>query len=383
MNHLPQPDKVALNHSQILTKRIKQQINQNHNWISFADYMQMALYEPQYGYYAGGLKKFGVKGDFITAPELTPLFGQALAKQIHDLLPQTAGNIYEFGAGSGQLASTLLNTLSENQFNHYYIIELSADLISRQQHTINTHAPHLAHKVKHLAQLPATLDGILLGNEVLDAMPVPVYQRNGSQIAEMGVSWQEDKLVWQKKICHDANVCQQILHTFPQTATPYQSELHPRQYAFIATLAEKLERGAMIWIDYGFDASQYYHPQRQQGTLIGHYRHHVIHDVFFNPGLTDLTSHVNFTRIADAGIDHHLDLIGYTSQSTFLLNLDIIQLLEQTGKPDEPAYIAAATACQTLLAPQEMGELFKVIAFGKKIDPDWRGFSQGDQCHKL
>ena len=383
MNHTPSPDKAALEYSQKLINLIKQQIDQKNNWISYVEYMQMTLYTPKYGYYAGGSQKFGGVGDFITAPELTPLFGQTLAGQLIELLPQTAGNIYEFGAGTGLLAATVLNTLTENQFNNYYIIELSADLINRQQQTIHTLAPHLIHKVRHLSKLPTSFDGILIGNEVLDAMPVPVYQRLGSEVVEMGVSWQDDGFVWQQKTVKDLMIRQQVLETFPNTNTPYQSELHPQQYAFISTLAQKLQRGAMIWIDYGFDAAQYYHPQRQQGTIIGHHRHHVIHDVFFRPGLTDLTAHVNFTRIADAGIDNKLDLVGYTNQSTFLLNLNITQLLQQTGQPDSPSYIAAASACHTLLAPHEMGELFKVIAFGKKIDTDWLGFRHGDLCCKL
>ncbi len=383
MDNLPIPDTCELSSSQALTLLIKQQILQNNNWISFTDYMQLVLYTPEYGYYSSNSQKFGPNGDFITAPELSPLFGQTLAKQLLELLPQTAGNIYEFGAGSGQLAITLLNALPENLINRYYIIELSANLKNRQQHTIHRHAPHLAHKITHLSALPDYLDGILLGNEVLDAIPVPVYQRNESEITEMGVCWQEDKFVWQKKIVTDQNTRQQISELFPETNSSYQSELHPQQQAFIATLAQKLQRGAMIWIDYGFDAAQYYHPQRQQGTLIGHYRHHVIHDAFFYPGLTDLTTHVNFTTIADAAINNGLDLIGYITQASFLLNLGITRLLEQTGEPQETSYIQAATACQTLLAPHEMGELFKVIAFGKNIAVDWLGFSQGDMCHKL
>lgn len=383
MNHLPRPDQSALTNSQILTSLIKQQIEQQHNWIAFAEYMQMVLYTPYYGYYAGGSQKLGHRGDFITAPELTPLFGLVVASQLEELLPQTAGNIYEFGAGTGMLAATMLKVLPENLLQHYYIIELSADLASRQQQSIRMHVPHMADKVIHLSELPAHFDGVLIGNEVLDALPVPVYRRLGSEITELGVSWHENHFVWQQKTVNNINIRQQILDTFPQTDTPYQSELHPQQYAFIATMAQKLQRGAMIWIDYGFDAAQYYHPQRLQGTLIGYYRHHVIHDVFFHPGLTDLTAHVNFTSIADAGIDNDLDLIGYTNQSTFLRNLNITHLLQQTGQPSDRSFIAAASACQTLLAPHEMGELFKVIAFGKNIDIDWRGFSHGDLCHKL
>lgn len=382
MDNLPTPEKAALISSQKLSELIQQKIRQQNNWLSFADYMQMALYTPDYGYYTGGAQKFGRDGDFITAPVLTPLFGQTLAHQLDVLLPQTAGNIYEFGAGTGHLAASVLPALHSQYFQHYYIIELSAELAQRQREYIQTHAPDQIHKVTHLTQLPEQFDGILIGNEVLDAMPVPVYLRQTNQITEMGVSWLDNQFVWQDKPATSA-VIQQVMETFPDTAEPYQSELHPQQYAFVATLAQKLKRGAMIWIDYGFDAAQYYHVQRRQGTLIGHYRHHTVHDPFFYPGLTDLTAHVNFTRIADAGIDNHLDLIGYTNQATFLLNLGITELLAKTGKPEENAYIQTASACHTLLDAHEMGELFKVIAFGKDIDVDWQGFIYGDLCHKL
>jgi SAM-dependent MidA family methyltransferase len=383
MDNIPRPEKAALASSQTLTELILQRIQQQDNWLSFADYMQMALYTPGYGYYTGGAQKFGKDGDFITAPVLTPLFGQTLAQQLNALLPQTAGNIYEFGAGTGQLAASILPALHSSQLQHYYIIELSAELAQRQREYIHTHAPAQANKVIHLTQLPAQFDGILLGNEILDAMAVPVYQRQGNQVTEMGVSWLDGQLNWQPRPVYNPAVQQQVLDIFPATAEYYQSELHPQQYAFVATLAQKMQRGAMIWIDYGFDAAQYYHPQRQQGTLIGHYRHHTIHNPFYYPGLTDLTAHVNFTRIADAGIDNNLDLIGYTSQATFLLNLGITELLAQTGQPADTAYIQAASACHTLLDAHEMGELFKVIAFGKDINVDWQGFILGDLCHKL
>lgn len=382
MDNLPTPEKAALISSQKLSELIQQKIRQQNNWLSFADYMQMALYTPDYGYYTGGAQKFGRDGDFITAPVLTPLFGQTLVHQLDALLPQTAGNIYEFGAGTGHLAASVLPALHSQHFQHYYIIELSAELAQRQREYIQTHAPDQIHKVTHLTQLPEQFDGILIGNEVLDAMPVPVYRRQANQITEMGVSWLNNQFVWQDKPATSAAI-QQVMETFPDTAESYQSELHPQQYAFVATLAQKLKRGAMIWIDYGFDAAQYYHVQRRQGTLIGHYRHHTVHDPFFYPGLTDLTAHVNFTRIADAGIDNHLDLIGYTNQATFLLNLGITELLAKTGKPEENAYIQTASACHTLLDAHEMGELFKVIAFGKDIDVDWQGFIYGDLCHKL
>ena len=377
---LPSPD--AQTSSAHLTKLIKNEIKQHQNWISFSRFMELALYTPQYGYYSGGSHKIGTDGDFITAPTLTPLFGQTLAKQLAELLPQTAGNIYEFGAGTGHLAATLLQNLSDG-LNHYYIIELSAELAERQrQHILEHTSPETAAKVIHLTTLPEHFDGIIIGNEVLDAMPVErlIYQDEGFQ--QIGVSLENDELIEVIRPLTQAELTQTAALYFPPLPS-YTSELHPAQYAFIQTLAAKLQRGGMIFIDYGFDAAQYYHPQRHMGTLIGHYRHHTVHDPFFLPGLTDLTAHVNFTDIAQAATDAGLDLIGYTTQANFLLNLGITDLLAQTGHPDTAAYLTAAAAVQQLVNPHEMGELFKVIAFGKNIDTNWQGFAFGDICHTL
>lgn len=380
---LPLPDTAALAQSNALINLIKDQIQQNNGWLAFDKYMEIALYTPQYGYYCNGTAKFGAGGDFITAPVLSPLFGQTLARQLSKLLPQTAGNIYEFGAGDGQLATTLLKTIPDHLLKNYFIIELSSELSQRQYQYIEQQAPEHIHKVHYLHSLPDYFDGVILGNEILDAMPVPVYQRKNGYITEKGVSWENNQLIWKDQPVEDINRLNEIKRLFPDTSYLYQSELHPRQYAFIATLAKKLHQGAILLIDYGFDQTQYYHSQRHQGSLIGHYRHHSIHDVFFHPGLTDLTAHVNFTRIADAGVDNNLDLIGYTTQAHFLLNLGITELLDQIGSPEEAEFICAAAACHTLLNQHEMGELFKVMAFGKNIDVDWQGFKYGDLCHKL
>ncbi|WP_304334496.1 class I SAM-dependent methyltransferase [Conchiformibius steedae] len=381
--HLPPPDAEAQTASHTLCALIREQIAHSGGAIPFSQFMQLALYHPQYGYYSGGSHKIGTAGDFVTAPLLTPLFADALAVQLAQLLPQTSGAIYEFGAGTGALAAQLLNALSDTVIN-YYIIEVSPNLSARQLEHIKQHAPQHAHKVRHLSALPEQLDGILIGNEVLDAMPVERVRRlaDGS-VARMGVTWQDEHFAW----CELAEIpddLQKQAHTLLPPLPDYTSELHPAQHAFIRTLAQKLVRGGMIWLDYGFDQAQYYHPQRQDGTLIGHYRHHSIHDPFYRVGLTDLTAHVNFTDIAQAATDAGLDLIGYTSQAYFLLNLDILGNMQQRFPDTEHSdYLQAAAAVHTLTAPHEMGELFKVIAFGKNLDPDWQGFATGDLCHKL
>jgi hypothetical protein len=380
---LPLPSPAAQQSSANLQTLLAEEIKKHGNWIPFSRFMELVLYAPQYGYYTGGGHKIGNDGDFITAPTLTPLFARTLARQLQELLPQTAGNIYEFGAGTGQLAADLLNNLS-NGINRYYIIEVSPELAARQKNLIQTLAPQAAPKIVHLSALPETFDGIIIGNEVLDAMPVEIIRKDeGGSFEHVGVCLDNDRFTYSARPLHDLQLSALASLYFPKISSPYTSELHPQQYAFIRTLASRLAHGCMIFIDYGFDAAQYYHPQRNQGTLIGHYRHHVIHNPFDFIGLADLTAHVNFTDIAQAGTDAGLDLIGYLPQSHFLLNLGITELLAQTGKTDSAAYIREAAAVQKLIDQHEMGELFKVIAFGKNINIDWTGFCFGDICHKL
>ena len=380
---LPLPSPAAQQSSANLQTLLAEEIRKHGNWIPFSRFMELVLYTPQYGYYTGGSHKIGNNGDFITAPTLTPLFARTLARQLQELLPQTAGNIYEFGAGTGQLAADLLNNLSDG-INRYYIIEISPELAARQKDLIQTLAPQAAQKIVHLSALPETFDGIIIGNEVLDAMPVEIIRKDeGGSFEHVGVCLDNDRFTYSARPLHDLQLSALASLYFPKLSSPYTSELHPQQYAFIRTLASRLELGCMIFIDYGFDAAQYYHPQRNQGTLIGHYRHHIIHNPFDFIGLADLTAHVNFTDIAQAGTDAGLDLIGYLPQSHFLLNLGITELLAQTGKTDSAAYIREAAAVQKLIDQHEMGELFKVIAFGKNINIDWTGFCFGDICHKL
>ena len=380
---LPLPSPAAQQSSANLQTLLAEEVKKYGNWIPFSRFMELVLYAPQYGYYTGGSHKIGNNGDFITAPTLTPLFARTLARQLQELLPQTAGNIYEFGAGTGQLAADLLNNLSDG-INRYYIIEISPELAARQKDLIQTLAPQAAQKIIHLSALPETFDGIIIGNEVLDAMPVEIIRKDeGSSFEHVGVCLDNDRFTYSARPLHDLQLSALASLYFPKISSPYTSELHPQQYAFIRTLASRLEHGCMIFIDYGFDAAQYYHPQRNQGTLIGHYRHHVIHNPFDFIGLADLTAHVNFTDIAQAGTDAGLDLIGYLPQSHFLLNLGITELLAQTGKTNSAAYIREAAAVQKLIDQHEMGELFKVIAFGKNINIDWTGFCFGDICYKL
>lgn len=387
MNHAKIPtlnaEQVAA--SQALTQHIVAQIQAQGGSIPFSQFMQLALYARQHGYYTGGAHKIGTAGDFITAPTLTPLFAETLAVQLLPLLPQTAGHVYEFGAGTGALATNLLNHLS-GSLKNYYIIELSRELCQRQQQYIQQHAPQHAHKVQWLNTLPQHFDGILIGNEVLDAMPIErIRQTANGQLQRAHVILKNQQFAIQYQALTQNHLIQAAQNYFPrQHQNDYTSELHPTQHAFIQTLAKKITRGGMIWIDYGFDCYQYYHPQRDDGTLIAHHRHHSIHDPFYRIGLSDLTAHINFSDIAQAGVDAGLELIGYTTQAHFLLNLGLLDILTTAHpKTDSPAYLKTAHAVQQLINQHEMGELFKVIAFGKHIQTDWQGFTYGDMCHKL
>lgn len=380
---LPEPSLIEQEHSRLLCQMIRERIDSSHGWIPFSQYMDMALYTPKYGYYNGGAVKIGAEGDFITAPTLSPLFGTVIANQLNQLLPQTDGCIYEFGAGTGALALSLIQHINPDVLKAYYIIEVSPDLAQKQSSLLAQHLSNQDYaKIVHLSELPEQFDGIVIGNEVLDAMPVEIMQWNSGSIHRMGISVEQEKLVWQSRPAPES--LKQLTEQLPiSSIDEYTSEIHPQQQAWVHTVAQKMQRGAILMIDYGFDAQQYYHPQRNQGTLIGHYRHHTIHDVLYYPGLVDITAHVNFTAIADAGVASGLELIGYTTQANFLINLGIAEILQEHGQPSDTKFIQAASACQVLLSPHEMGELFKVIALGKNIDTTWQGFCVGDITHKL
>lgn len=379
---LPQLSEQQLADNQALNMQIQQKINKLGGFLPFVDYMNMALYAPKYGYYSGRLEKIGVNGDFTTSPQLTDLFGKSIANQAKQILPQTAGNLYEFGAGTGKLAIDILNSLPENICNKYYIIELSKDLQERQKEYIKTHAPQHLHKIEHLYSLPETFDGMILGNEILDAMPCEIVEKRDNTIYRFGVKNTPQGFDWTEEKANGL-LLEQALHKLPDSNDTYRTEINLYAQAFVKTIAERLRRGGILWIDYGFDANEYYHPQRSMGTLIGHYRQHTINNPFMFTGQMDLTAHVDFSAIADSTMQTEIDFIGYTNQANFLIACGITDLLAQIGDSSSHEYIKSAAACQKLLNPHEMGELFKCIAFSKNIDTDWLGFSGLDLSHKL
>lgn len=383
MTTLPAPSADALATSQALCALIRQTISDAGGWIPFSRYMELALYAPGLGYYSAGSHKLGSAGDFTTAPEMSAFFGRTLARQIAELLPQTGGTVYEFGAGTGKLAIDILTELQALDClpQRYVIIDLSADLIERQQTAIRAALPHLADRLQWLSVLPAELDGVIIGNEVLDAMPCELLHWT-PEPRQRGVALDGEQFIWQDRPIQDPTLQRQAQALNIRQAG-YISELSLSNIAFIHTLARHLVRGAILLVDYGYPAGEFYHPQRHMGTLIGHYRHHTVDDPFFLPGLMDLTCHVDFTAIAQSGIDAGLDLIGYTTQAQFLINAGITQLLGELDADDSASYLPVVAMVQKLLSMQEMGELFKVIGFGRGVSIDWLGFTQGDRCHTL
>ena len=380
---LPVPDREALAFSQELSTRIAAEIARRGGWLSFARYMEMALYEPGLGYYSNPGQVFGAAGDFVTAPELTPLFGATLARQVSPWLkdPALAGSgqvVLEVGGGSGMLAAQLLNAL-DNVGHHevrYLILELSAERREHQRQTLKSLAPGLMDRVGWLDTFPESFAGVVVANELLDAMPVQLFEWQAdaeAELQEMGVTWVDGRFAWAPRPA-DAVLTETVAalrnRLGPEGAqwhSPYRSEICPAQQAWMRTLADCMTAGVVMLLDYGFAAPEYYHPQRDQGTLMCHYRHRSHADPFLWPGLSDITAHVDFTALARAATAEGFSLVGYTSMAAFLLNAGLLDELADLPREPESFWFAQAQAVQQLISEAEMGELFKVIAFEKNL----------------
>lgn len=379
LTELPAPDADALAASRALCARIRSELRAHGNWMSFARYMERVLYEPGLGYYAAGSAKLGAGGDFVTAPELGPLFAQTLAAQVSASLQSAGGAILELGAGSGALAEGLLEELARRGAAPpaYFILEPSPELRDRQHRRIGGRATWLE-------QLPERFRGVILANEVADALPVHAVTWTDRGINERGVCENEGELAWAERAASGfvLEAARAIEIPLPPSGR-YRSEIGLAARAWIAALAGALEAGTLLVIDYGFARSEYYHPQRSTGTLMCHYRHRAHGDVFLHPGLQDVTAHVDFSALADAAAHAGLDVLGYATQAQFLVNCGITDVLARGDASDVPRYAPRAAEANTLLAPSEMGELFKVLALGRGVDSALPGFAHGDRVHTL
>lgn len=380
---LPLPDSDALAASHALQQEIAAHIEEAGGAIPFSRFMELALYAPRLGYYSGGAAKLGASGDFTTAPEISPLFGEALARAAAAIIAQSAPNIIEFGAGTGKLARDVLTALADEgvQVNSYTIIELSGELRARQQEALKDFP-----QVEWRNGFPDAFNGVVLANEVLDAMPVELVLKTDDGWRRQMVTIEEGRFAYVQAALDDA-LAAQLARQIPDADTlpaGYLTELHPVACGFMGSLATMFDgnKGAAILLDYGFPAHEYYVDQRSGGTLMCHYRHHSHPDPFFLPGLQDITAHVDFTAMALAAQDAGLPVLGYLNQSGFLLACGIGDLLLRTDPDDAVRYLPQSKAVHKLVAPSEMGELFKVLIVGHAVDlPD--AILRADRRHRL
>ena len=360
----PVPTPAALAHSDALLAEIGTRIDAAGGWLDFSEYMELALYAPGLGYYSAGSQKFGAAGDFVTAPEMTPAFGACLARAIAPLL-EPGDAILELGAGSGALASALLDALpgAGGPDVDYCVLEVSGELGARQKERL------AGYPVRWLSELPADFRGVMLANEVADALPVRRFRWGPDRLQALGVAREGAALRWHARTA-DKELAAVIDACRDRGASPwpagYTSEYCPRLVPWVRSLAASLSRGLLLIFDYGLPAREYYHPQRADGTLLCHYRHRAHPDPFLWPGLQDITAWVDFTAVAEAGAEAGLDLLAYTTQAHFLMANGLLH----APTPDEPvAQARHAADLRRLLLPGEMGETFKVLALGRGVSP--------------
>jgi SAM-dependent MidA family methyltransferase len=389
---LPEPGPEAKAHSEQLSQKILRALRR-HPHMTFAQYMEMALYTPGLGYYASGLPKIGAQGDFITAPEVSPLFSRCLARQAAQILPQLSEpNILEFGAGQGTMAKDILLELEalDEPLAHYYILELSADLRERQRFTLKENLPdELFKKIVWLDRLPEkAISAVVLANEVLDAMPFERLRIEPHQALQAYVRYDEasGQFDWDyqkitaKPLQQFANQLIDFLGNVSDLG--YETEINLNIGPWLKALGESIGQGIVILIDYGYTRQEYYQPARVMGTLRCHYQHRAHSNPFFYPGLQDITAHVDFTAVAEAAYDSGFKVTGFTTQAHFLMGAGLLEMSAQTDAP-MTEQLRIAQQIKTLTLPNEMGETFKVIALSKQLDLKLIGFNLRDLRHQL
>ena len=394
-------DDAATEHSARARAHLMNQIEAAGGWLAFERFMDLALYAPALGYYSGGAQKLGADGDFTTAPEVSRLFGACVAVQCAEILSELrSGSVLEIGAGSGRLAADILARLeSEGRLPvRYSILEISADLRERQRAYLERRLPHLLARVHWLDRPPEQpFEGVILANEVLDALPVARFRWRESSVDEsgavnelgvvdeLGVAISGGQFIWEARTANAAmtRICAELSARNDRWDDGYVSEYCPRMSAWVQSVTQPLARGAVLWIDYGLPRAQYYLPERRDGTLVCHYRHRMSGNPFAHVGLQDITAWVDFTRVAEASRDAGLDVAGFTTQAHFLAGLQIDREMQFAAGGDENLFARLGSEARQLLLPGEMGERFKVMACLRAMDIPLSGFKILDLRHTL
>lgn len=383
---LPVLEPEVLLHGERVLAFLREEIARVGGALNFAEFMRLALYAPEVGYYAAGMTKFGAAGDFVTAPEVSPLFARTLARQVADVLAGLeSGEVLEFGAGSGAIALELLLALERLQClpRRYLILEVSASLRTVQRERLLQSAPHLLERVVWLEAWPQNFIGVMLGNEVLDAMPVRLLEVTAGEPLRLAVSDSAQGLGWAKLPASedDVRVLAELATARGEAfAEGYRVEFHPDLPGWMRGVAQSLKQGVVLLFDYGAAARELYAPERWMGTLRCHVRHHAHNDPLVYPGLQDITAWVDFSRVARCAKDSGLDVLGYTMQAHFLLGCGLSAVYEDAfaAAEREVERLQLAQGFKTLMMPGEMGERFKVLALGRGVGSDLAGFSVRD-----
>ncbi len=374
---LPPPSAQAATHSLELAERIAEAILDAGGWISFARYMELTLYAPGLGYYAAGARKFGAEGDFVTAPEISPVFAQCLALQAAEVVAAAGGDVLELGPGSGALAADLFGELKALGAapRNYFLLEVSPELRERQQRLLAERHPDDLGRFTWLDTLPVRFRGFVLANEVLDVVPFSLVRRDDAgEYYERGVIATEAGFAWDDQRLPEGDLRRRAAAAFPPGDYEYLSEVGLAAEGLVRTVAAGLEAGLALFIDYGFPEREFYHPQRSAGTMRCHYRHRHHGDPFFLPGLQDITAHVDFTAMARAGEQGGAEVAGFTTQAYFLISCGLATLVSAGDPAATLSRLKATSAVHRLIDPSEMGELFKVLGLVRGIEAPLLGF---------
>jgi SAM-dependent MidA family methyltransferase len=376
-------------HSDRVADSLRAAIADAGGWISFAEYMRRVLYAPGLGYYSAGARKFGAAGDFVTAPEVAPVFSRCLAMQCEQVLGRLGGgDVLELGAGSGAMAATLLAELEHRGAlpSRYRILDVSADLRERQRRTLEGSVPQLLARVDWLDALPEAFDGVVVANEVLDALPVERFVLRGDEVNAQGVTEHIGRFEW-SEVRAGPELLAAVRRLRDGLASPwpegYASEVNLGLRPWMAALGATLRRGVMLLVDYGLPRREYYSPERSDGTLLCHFRHRFHDDPFARPGLQDITAWVDFTAVAEAAAEAGLAVAGFTTQAHFLIGNGLGEFVADVSGLDLVQRVNLSRQAMLLTLPGEMGERFKVLALARDYDSPLRGFAVRDLLHTL